>query len=281
MKGIVVISIPKSGTNFLSRSLAELTGWRPRWGRPSRDLRLMQSEIPHEPDPYVAERAIHLVQTEKDLLNIPEHERPTVFGGRKLVAVKQPPGAEEMYIAAMRHLKEHVIIAEHPVRSIPYLIRNPKQVPITMPEEVEREAAELDYGVVFLRRELKDTANSFAHFLHAGTRYVQFRTLDDAFDVVINEYIPVLAKAIRIWRDGFSGMKIAYEDLVADPQRTLDAIRERFNLTPVSGTPRRPPDQVKAFTFRKGGSGDWRNHLPAAHCKLLDEQYPDLVEPGQ
>lgn len=276
MNGLIVISIPKSGTNFLSRYLASITGWKHRWGRPSRDDRLIQSEIPAEPDAYVMERAVHLIFTDRDLMNLPEDQRPAVFGNRRLTAVQHPARDADAFVEASRRLSRDVLIAEHPVRSLPYFLRNPREVPIIEPDEVVREAAEHGYGVIFLHRELKDIVNSFAHFLHAGTRFVQFRSLEESFDVVVNLYAPVLARAIRAWKNDFDGMKLTYERLSTETPTVMREICERFSLL-TAGSFIQSPDQFPTFTMRKGGSGDWRNHLSDVHSRLLDELYPDLT----
>ncbi len=277
MNGLIVISIPKSGTNFLSRYLAAITGWKHRWGRPSRDDLALQKEIPEQPDPEVMARAVHLVFTDKDLMAIPAQDRPAVFGNRKLVAIQRPAADVAAMQEAARKLTRNVIMAEHPVRSLPYFLRNPREVPIIEPAEVVREAAEHGYGVIFLYRELRDIVNSFAHFLHAGTRFVQFGSIEDSFDVVVNLYAPVLARAIRTWKQDFDGVKLTYEQLHTETSATMRGIADHFGLLTRTDSFIQSPDQFPTFTMRKGGSGDWRNHLSEAHQRQLEELYPDLT----
>ncbi|HMP80666.1 MAG TPA: hypothetical protein PKD54_14525, partial [Pirellulaceae bacterium] len=155
--GLIVISVPKSGTNFLSRYLSALTGWPHRWGRPSRDAVSLLGELPAEADPDVARAATHLIQTETDIALLPADERPTLFGNRSLVSLEPPVEGEGQHDPNRVALR-HQLIAEHPVRSLPWLLRNPRQCPILTPDEVVREARDMRYGVLFLYRDVRDIA---------------------------------------------------------------------------------------------------------------------------
>lgn len=275
--GLVVVSVPKSGTNFLSRYLSRITGWPHRWGRPSRDKIRLLDELPPDPDDEVARRALHLIQTEQDIMRLPAEARPSLFGNRLLVSLEPEPADQPQETADSSDQPTRLLIAEHPVRSLPWFLRNPSTVPVLQPQEVTAEAAALGFGVVFLHRNLKDIVNSLAHFLHAGTRFVHFRSLDDAMEVCVHHYAPVLARAIRTWQTDFSGVRLTYEELTRDTRNVLQRLIREFDLPVTTSRLIDSSEEFRTFTFRKGGSGDWRNHLAAAHVAWLDEQFPDLT----
>lgn len=271
LKGLIVVSVPKCGTNFLSRYLSHLTGWPHRWGRPSRDSLKLQDDLPVEPDPDVDRRAVHLIHTARDILRIPEKERPAVFGNRKLAAARPENPAEAASSS------KHWVLAEHPLHSLAYFLRNPKQVPLVGPAEVVAEAERLGYSVLFLSRNIRDIVNSLAHFLHAGTRYVQFRTLNESFEVCVQEYAPVLAQAIRLWRREFAGTQIAYEALAENTRDELHKICRGLGLVVAPDQLVSSTAEFRTFTFRKGGTADWKNYLSDRHSRELEEKYPDLI----
>lgn len=280
--GLVVVSVPKSGTNFLSRYLSRITGWPHRWGRPSRDSIDLLGELPAAPDPEVAGRAVHLIQTPTDIAALPPDQRPALFGNRRLVSLEDEPAApaetgQPLAPGAAPSSPGRRIIAEHPVRSLPWFLRNPSTVPLLSPREVMEEAASLRYGVVFLYRDLRDVANSLSHFLHAGTRYVHFPSLEVSQQVVVEHYLPVLAAAIRLWKQEFPGRIVTYEDLVHRTRPTLESLISEFDLPASPGELVSTTDQFPTFTLRKGGTGDWRNHLPHQLARQILDRFPDLV----
>ncbi len=97
--------------------------------------------------------------------------------------------------------------------------------------------------------------------------------------------LKLVATEQRLRGAGYSTHCVLYEDLVRDYERTVgEALR--FLGMPV-GIPavrahlRRCRDE-QSDTFRKGGSGDWRNHIssPAARA-LLRRRYGDqLIQLG-
>ncbi len=268
--GLIVVSVPKSGTNFLSRYLSAVTGWPHRWGRPSRDDASLLAELPERPDAEVARMATHLIQTETDMALLSVDQRPVLFGNRSLVSLEPPP--ENELGSDHRPKLPYQIIAEHPVRSLPWLLRNPSTCPILHPDDVVREARQLNYGVIFLYRDLRDIANSLAHFLFAGTRFVKFGSLEDAMEVTVHHYAPVLAAAIRTWKNEFSGMILTYEELIQQTRPVFQRIIETFQLPVTKSRLIESSEEFPTFTFRKGGSGDWQNHLTptqAAHLSSL------------
>lgn len=274
--GLIVVSVPKSGTNFLSRYLSRFTGWPHRWGRPSRDQVSLLDELPALPDPVIASRALHLIQTGNDIMLLPPEQRPQLFGNRHLVSLEAPSEGEEE--DAVRPLQKNWVIAEHPLRSLPWFLRNPRDVPVLQPAEVLAEASELGFGVLFLSRDLKDIVNSLGHFLFAGTRYVHFRSLAESMETAVYLYAPVLAAAIRTWQKDFPGLKIRYEELTQNTRPVLARIVEEFRLPGSGGRLIESSGDFPTFTFRKGGSGDWRNHLTDRQCRFLDDSFPDLVQ---
>ncbi len=276
LAGIVVVSVPKSGTNFLSQYLARVTGWRHRWGRPSRDIVELFKELPPEPDSEIYHRAVHLIATDKDLKYLHPSERPTLFGGRRVIEIDDSEQALQRQRDTEQQLTRNVVIAEHPLRSLAYWLRNPLEVPVLNPQEVIEEGRLRNYGVLFLHRDFRDVINSLAHFLLAGTRYVQFGSWEDSIDIVLTRYAPVLANAIRVWKSQFDGFQLTYESLTRDPRKTIQQLLEHFELPPAPHLIE-TADEFQAFTFRKGGSRDWCNHLTPAQSQYVEQAFSDLV----
>lgn len=276
IEGLIVVSVPKSGTNFLSRYLSQITGWQHRWGRPSRDQVDLLAELPIQPDAEVVNHSKHLIQTSSDIAILAPEQRPELFGGRRLLSL-EPERENEIEEGSARQSSRNLIIAEHPIRSLPWLLRNPATCPVVDPAEVEAEAAQLNYGVLFLHRDLRDVANSLAHFLHAGTRFIHFSDLPSAFNVVTTQYIPVLARAIRLWKKKFSGRILTYENLHRDTRPTIESLIEEFQLPLMQSKVIDAMDQYRTFTFRKGGTGDWQENLPTGLAKSIETDFPDLI----
>jgi len=276
--GIVVVSVPKSGTNFLASCLSRATGWRRRWGRPSRDIVRFSQELPPEPDRQIFERATHLIGSTKDLKYLPPEKRPSVFGGRTLTLIDDSLDALTAQRNVERQLTQKIVMSEHPIRSIAYWLRNPSQVPLLNPSEVVAESNQQGYVAVFLTRDFRDVVNSLAHFLHAGTRYVQFKSWHESIDVVLQHYAPVLAQATRLWKSEFKGRHLAYEDLCENPAAYVGRLVHDLNL-PNDNMMQTHSDMTSLeFTHRKGGSGDWVNHLSPQQVRHVVEMYSDLLD---
>jgi hypothetical protein len=276
-EGLIIVSVPKSGTNFLSRYLSHVAGWKHRWGRPSRDQVDLLAELPEQPDFEVAKHARHLIHTPTDIALLSTEQRPDLFGGRRLLSL-EPEKENDSHFAATTQPQRNLIIAEHPLRSLPWFLRNPSTCPLLDPTDVTQEANQLKFGTVFLYRDLRDVANSLAHFLYAGTRFIHFADLPSAFDVVANSYLPVLASSIRLWKEKFPGLILTYEQLHRGTKQTIESLIDEFQLPLMQSSIISTMDEFRTFTFRKGGTGDWRDNLPPSIAHSIVKNYPDLID---
>ena len=277
MKGLVVVSIPKSGTNFLARYLADATGWKFRWGRPSRSIIELSESLPELPNELVYERADHLIMTDKDLPFRNTGQVANVFGGRQIASVRYSEKELEILRASVEKNATDTVIAEHPVESLAKFIRNPDQVKVTLPRDVIEEADDRSYGVVFLYRDLRDIANSFSHFLFEGTRFVKFSSFDAALEVVLECYLPVLANAIRTWQRDFDGLSLTYEQLHQSTKASLNQIAEQFDLPLDRSALIDSMSDYKAFTLRTGKTREYREKLPRTAIDQIESSYADLL----
>jgi hypothetical protein len=212
-----------------------------------------------------------------DIAYLSPDQRPELFGGRRLLSL-EPENENDSVSSAPTWQPRNFIIAEHPVRSLPWLLRNPSTCPLLDPVEVNYESSQLKYGVVFLYRDLRDVANSLAHFLYAGTRFIHFAELPGAFDVVANCYLPVLANSIRLWKEKFPGLILTYEQLHRETRPTIESLIDEFQLPVMQSKIINAMHEFRTFTFRKGGTGDWREHLPPSIAESIARNYPDLID---
>lgn len=161
-----------------------------------------------------------------------------------------------------------------------------------------------DKAVVVIR-DPRDILISFIYSLmysHASMGFVDtFKDtiLEMSNEARINYMIPRFggAKAARIlltWTDELddSAILIKYRDLVANqfsefkkiidwlgwkvPNETLQTVIKRLSFEERSGRAR--GDENKFSHYRKGVSGDWRNHFTRQHGQLWEKLFPGLLK---
>lgn len=104
--------------------------------------------------------------------------------------------------------------------------------------------------------------------------------LDIEFPNVAQRFAPYMA-----WLDLPQVMKIHFEDLISDGERTLDAIADRLLArVPLSASRQAirqalesSIDPERSPTFRSGRTGEWRRHFGAEHKDLFKSVCGDLL----
>lgn len=263
MGGLIIISLPKSGTMFLSQYLQFLTGYQYRFGLLDHMLSPEAlAEALLEPDPLIADALDEQEEFASSFLKVYQ---------------------EKIYPLARTNALEFGdwLIADHAFDDLAVFMRNPTRTILLTPQQVQTCAAKRGMDVLYLYREdIRDVITSMAHFISSGnTRFLKLRSLESAIDVCIERYLPVLAQQVRLWISTFDGMKVSYEMLHRETNATIVSICERFNLPYEHVSVIRQMHEFKASNFRRGGVGNYKQHLRDEQLHHIKSIYPDLC-PG-
>ncbi|MHB1123192.1 MAG: sulfotransferase [Ramlibacter sp.] len=255
-RGICVISVPKSGTMFLSRYLEKRTGiavvfgldavgppglrrqLQPGWNEEIRGVRAACS-----PELEVMTRRFALMLARNRSQAQRRHDAPA-------------------------------IVSDHGFSSFLRFLVDPRVEDIQPPQEVCAWAAARDLAPVFLHRDLRDVASSLAHFLASGKSFlVTIRSLEDAADLVARLYAPVLAAQMRLWKQearALGVLCVSYEDLMAQPARCIQEICGRGGLPCEAQGLAAAPENYRSWTYRARRS-DWANAFSSRQQSALRE----------
>lgn len=117
---------------------------------------------------------------------------------------------------------QQALSVDHGLGSFPCFLVAPAVSNVLPPERILSSGSR----VLFLYRDLREVARSFAQFMANGkSRLFTARSLDDAMDLVIDHYIPVLCQQLSTWL-GFThpNLKLVkYEDLLKSPVSVLSS----------------------------------------------------------
>jgi hypothetical protein len=253
--GICLISVPKSGTMFMSRYLEKFTGISAEFGlQPKTQLELLK-ELRDGWNPDV-QAALHS--------GSPDIRAMTRRFSRFLARQRHDENASS---------KDTVILSDHGLHSFLRFLVKPSTEEICAPEEIIQWAVQRNLVVVYLYRDIRQIANSLAHFLVGGKSWLlQLQSLSMATELVCKLYAPVLANQMKLWRayaDDDRVITIHYEDLVRDPGAWINKVCR------ASGLPFRPEDiiqqagQYLSWTYRHAHQRSWKE-------TFSDQQLADL-----
>lgn len=240
-RGLCLISVPKSGTMFVSRYLAQWTGSRVVFGLDGGDAPTLMRGLSDGWHPAIAAAT-----------NTRSHDLATMTRRfAQMLSRNRVPAAQE---------SGPVIYSDHGLHSFLSFLINPRITDLQDPAQVCSWASERHLAPVFLYRDIRGIANSLAHFLASGKSFLLgLRDLPEACDLVVRLHAPVLAQQMRTWRRqaGAHGVLcVAYEDVMAQPRHWLGAICRHGQLPWAANCGVDAPNDYRSWTYRRSG-GDW------------------------
>jgi len=255
--GICLISVPKSGTMFLSRYLERISGIPAVFGLSGKTaLQLLRELRPTGWHPSI-HSALHARSPDLDLLA----RRFALFLARGRVAV----GLE---------FESSTLISDHGFHNFLRFLINPCVDEICMPERIIEWAAERHLTLVYLHRDICGIANSLAHFLAAGKSFlVKIRSLATAAELVSELYAPMLAEQMKQWErfaDDPRVISVKYEELIRNPRSWIGEICRRGNISPRQTGLIQSADEYPSWTYRRGKSESWRTTFSTVQQRRLE-----------
>jgi hypothetical protein len=253
MRGVIIISVPKSGTMFLFRYLAKLTGFNSKFGLFPADLTELLRGMPQEPDPMISS-CLSPSSPGRELMARRYLQMMNPHGG---------PGRPAISRSEEKDCESRWIIADHGFDNFLTFLRNPDDVRILRPTEIVEEAKKRDMGVIYLFRDLKAIVNSLAHFISSGRAFLlRIRSLEEALEVAIQKYSKVLADHTQIWEREFNdGILLSYERLHHDLKGVITDICQTYGLPYKHEDLISEMKEFQTWTYRRGDPEEWRSKL--------------------
>lgn len=263
-RGLCLISIPKSGTMFLSRYLERSSGIPVVFGLDAQtEAQLMHGLVKGwHPDIQAA-----LMPNSHDIKIMVRRFAQMLARNRQ----------QQSYDSGMR------ILSDHGYHNFLAFLSNPCVEQIQEPRSLVAQAQHLELAPVFLYRDIRAIANSLVHFLVAKKSFLlSISSLEAATDLVTRLYAPILAEQTARWRSLNSDpalLSVSYEQLIADPAYWISRICAHAGLPCEAMDAARAPENYRSWTFRSKAAS-WHdtfstsqqatlNHLAV---KLRDEQ---------
>lgn len=265
-RGLCVISIPKSGTMFVSRFLERATGTPVVFGLQPRTATQLAAELASGWHPAIRAaadpRCVDMqAMCRRFALMLARHRGAAAAGSTGTSAFDVPGG-------------EPLILSDHGYSSFLQFLINPCPEQILDPDALIRRAREQGLAPVFLYRSLTGVANSLALFLAAGKSFLlSLQSRDIAAQLVVDLYAPVLAAQTRAWlqaAERHQVLALSYEKLVADPQRHLFEVARIGQL---AGDPLQFAGEAGSYrpwTYRsRAANASWRDTFTAHQQQSL------------
>ncbi|MFH1157156.1 MAG: sulfotransferase domain-containing protein [Pseudomonadota bacterium] len=260
MKGLLIISVPKSGTMFLSNYLGAVTGYQSVFGLPCESPQAMLSQIPGEPSELIGR---HLAPDSPTPERMVKKYIMMINRNRTRKRTRQP------------EVSEKTIITDHGFDNFLVFLRNPDKAGIISPKDIVAMAKKMDMGVLYLYREIDDIVNSFAHFIASKRSYlITIDSLEAAREIAVKEYAGVLARHIERWKHEFDqGLILKYEQLNEDTRGSIQMICDRYGLPYEKDKLISNMKDFRAWTFRKGTTNDSKKDLSLDHREYLQHRF--------
>lgn len=258
-RGLCLISVPKSGTMFLSRYLERSSGVPVVFGIEG--------------------------QTETQLASGLDE------GWHPEIQAALDPGSPDIKTMARRFAQmlarnrnRHSggtgvsILSDHGYHNFLAFLTNPAVKQIQNPRWIVDWAQARNLAPVFLYRDIRAVANSLVHFLVARKSFLLgIKSLEEAADLVTRLYVPVLAEQIERWRllDGESELlTVSYENLMANPAHWIPRICAHANLPCVQEDVSNAPENYQSWTFRSKGAS-WSDTFTDSQQRALNRYLSD------
>ncbi|WP_310452582.1 sulfotransferase [Sulfuritalea sp.] len=253
--GICLISVPKSGTMFLSRYLEKLADAPVIFGLNGLGAHSLRRELEVGWHADIRSRRAESspnidVMTRRFALMLARNRSAAQHGGR-------PP-----------------IFSDHGLSSFLRFLINPRNEEIQHPREISEWAGARNVATVFLHRDIRAVSNSLAHFLASSKSFlIGIDTLESAADLVVRLYAPVLAEQMRLWQKNAAAhdvLCVSYEDLMANPTHWIEAICQRGGLPYESRGVADAPDSYRSWTYRTNRQDGWSSSFSADQQAALN-----------
>jgi len=257
-KGICLISVPKSGTMFLSRYLERLIGEPVIFGLEDQTESSLLADIEDGWHPE-----IHAVLDTRS----PDLETMSKRFAQMLSRNRRADSSGDR----MR------IFSDHGYSNFLQFLINPSTSQIQNPYDIVEWALERNLAPVFLYRDIRAVANSLVHFLASKKSFlVDVRSIEEAATLVTRLHAPVLAEQIQTWRrlkDDPNVLSVSYEELIADPESWIQSICKHGNISCHTDGLAEAPDNYRSWTFR-GSKASWKDTFTVEQQVLLNSLLP-------
>ena len=254
-RGLILISVPKSGTMFLSGYLERITSIPVVFGLSEKIQRSVICTLRNETHPMILDNLTK------------SSPRPDIMLRRYLLMLKRNRlvggGAGQ------------VLISDHGFENFLVFLRCPHKARLLAPSDISAKGDDLRLGTVFLYRDISSVAQSFTYFLTSGKSFLlRIDKLSVAAEIVVDLYMPLLAEMTRTWLHQAKDLGIlciSYDDLVYRTPETLARICGHGGLSGY-GTEKASSDQFKSWTYRSQRPPDGSCFTAEQKAKLADLQ---------
>ncbi len=238
-RGLCLISIPKSGTMFLSRYLERVTGTSVVFGLEPRSAQQLALELTSGWHPAI--QAATVSQQDSTRLMCQRYAQ---------MLARHRPSAQEA-----QDEPQPSLLSDHGYTNFLQFLINPSMGQVCDPHALIRWASERQLATVFLHRSLPEVANSLALFLASGKSFLlSLRSIREAAALVTELHAPVLAAQTALWLDiapRYQVPVLSYDALIADPARWIRTLAQLGNLNVQEALLQDDASAYRSWTYRQ------------------------------
>lgn len=254
-QGICLISVPKSGTMFLSRYLEKTAGSPVTFGLNSLQAHELRRELQAGWHPEIQAM---LAASSPDIEVM----------SRRFALMLARNRSSQRYEGKPR------IFSDHGLHSFLRFLINPSAQEIQSPGAVAEWAGARNLATVFLYRDIRAVSSSLAHFLASSKSFLLgIESLASASDLVTRLYAPVLMEQMRQWQRAAAAndvLCVSYEELMADPAQWIGAVCRHGGLPHELDGIAEAPGSYRSWTYRANRT-DWSSAFSMAQQAALNE----------
>ncbi len=248
-RGLCLISIPKSGTMFLSGYLEKISQCKALFGLGRRSATELAGELTRGWHPAIQaaadDRSVDLA----------------LMCRRYALMLSRNRAQGEC-------LPTRGIVTDHGYTSFLQFLTNPSPAQIACPRMLIQWARERSLHPVFLYRPVPEVANSLALFLASGKSFLlTLRSLEQAADIVTNLHAPVLAAQTSAWLNIASEQNVlalSYQELITNPSHWIAEVARQSRLPIAPGMLSEDPAAYRPWTYRR------RSQVSASWCDTFN-----------
>jgi len=254
--GVCLISIPKSGTMFVSRYLEKLTASPVIFGMEGANESQLHTEL--------------ICGWHPEIAAVLRTNSPNIETIAKRFAMMLARNRTEIF-DEMSHFSR--IVSDHGFHNFLRFLINPSISEIQEPQHIIDWADRQGLACVYLHRDIRPVANSLAHFLASGKSFlVDIDTIAHAADLVSTLYAPLLAEEMRQRKEVAKDSRlltVSFESMMECPAHWIRLICEHGNLVFDNDALIETPESYRSWTFRKDKSS-WRETFSAKQQEKIE-----------